>query len=90
MRNSIDNKVNRYVFLSFILLLGIFLLYSLMAFFTAFLTAIIFYVLSTPFTTWLTQKRKWKKSSAAIVVIIISFSSSLYRFHYSPRCCTVN
>ncbi len=73
MRNSIDNKVNRYVFLSFILLLGIFLLYSLMAFFTAFLTAIIFYVLSTPFTTWLTQKRKWKKSSAAIVVIIISF-----------------
>lgn len=68
-----DNKINRYFFLAFILLIGVFLIYSLSAFTTAFLAAIMFYVLSKQPVNWLISKRKWSKKAAAIVVIIISF-----------------
>lgn len=68
-----EYKVNRYVFFAIILVFGIFLFYSLFQFFTAFLTAIVLYVLTKPFVRWLITKKKWKKSSAAVVVIIISF-----------------
>ena len=68
-----DNKINRYLFLSFILLIGFFLLYSLSAFTTAFLAAIMFYVLSKQPVNWLIKKKKWSKSAAAGLVIIISF-----------------
>lgn len=68
-----DNKINRYFFLSFILLIGFFLLYSLSAFTTSFLAAIMFYVLSKQSVTWLIKKKKWSKNAAAILVIIISF-----------------
>ena len=68
-----DNKINRYFFLAFILFIGIFLIYSLSAFTTAFLAAIMFYVLSKQPVNWLISKKKWSKSTAAIIVIIVSF-----------------
>lgn len=68
-----DLKLKRYFFLSIILLIGIFLIYSLSAFLTAFLAAIMFYVLSKQPVEWLVSKKRWRKSTAAILVIIISF-----------------
>lgn len=73
MEPNKDHKVNRYFFLAIILVFGFFLLYSLAQFFTAFLSAIIFYILSKPFTEWLIKKKRWKKGNAALLVIIISF-----------------
>jgi predicted PurR-regulated permease PerM len=68
-----DNKINRYFFLAFIILIGAFLIFSLWAFITAFLAAIMFYILSKQPVNWLISKRKWSKTAAAILVIIISF-----------------
>lgn len=68
-----ENKINRYIFLSFIVIIGAFLLYSLSAFTTAFLAAIMFYVLSKQPVNWLIKKKKWSKGAAASLVIIISF-----------------
>jgi predicted PurR-regulated permease PerM len=68
-----DNKINRYFFLAFLLCIGIFLIYSLSAFTTAFLAAIMFYVLSKQPVNWLIRKKRWSKSAAAVLVIIISF-----------------
>src|SRR4051812_359089 len=73
METSKDYKVNRYFFLAIILIFGILLLFSLIQFFTAFLSAVIFYVLSKPSLEWLVKKKRWKKSRAAILVIIVSF-----------------
>lgn len=73
MENLQDHKINRYIFLAVILLFAIFLISSLMAFFTAFLGAIMFYVLSKSLVEWLVKKKGWSKSLAAILVIIISF-----------------
>jgi predicted PurR-regulated permease PerM len=68
-----DYKINRYFFLAFILAIGAFLIYSLWSFVTAFLAAIMFYVLSKQPVNWLIRKRKWSKNAAATLVIIISF-----------------
>jgi len=73
MQNTPEHKVNRYIFLGFILLIGIFLMYSLMAFFTAFLAAIMFYVLSKKPVDWLVKTKNWRRSWAAIVVMLSSF-----------------
>lgn len=66
-------KINRYFFLAVILFLAGFLLFSLKAFFTAFLAAVMFYVLSKQPVEWLTKKKGWSKSTAAILIIIVSF-----------------
>jgi predicted PurR-regulated permease PerM len=68
-----DYKINRYFFLAFILVIGAFLIYSLWAFVTAFLAAIMFYVLSKQPVNWLIRQRKWSNNAAATLVIIISF-----------------
>jgi predicted PurR-regulated permease PerM len=68
-----DKNINRYFFLAFLLFIGIFLIYSLSAFTTAFLAAIMFYVLSKQPVNWLIRKKRWSKSAAAIFVIFISF-----------------
>jgi len=73
MDNSKDYKVNRYFFLAIILALAIFLISSLIQFFTAFLLAIIFYVLGKPLFDKLIKRRKWKKSMAALLIIAVSF-----------------
>jgi predicted PurR-regulated permease PerM len=67
-----DHKINKYFFLVIIVLFGIFLFFSLIQFFSAFLGAVMFYVLSKSGMEKL-LKRKWKKSWAAIVIIILSF-----------------
>jgi predicted PurR-regulated permease PerM len=71
--NLRDHKINRYIFLSVILMFALFLVYSLIAFFTAFLAAVMFYVLSKPLVEFLIKKKRWKKSMAALLVIAISF-----------------
>lgn len=68
-----DHKINRYIFLSVILMFGLFLLFSLIEFFTAFLAAVMFYVLSKPLVEYLVKKKRWKKPMAALLVIVISF-----------------
>jgi len=68
-----DNKINRYFFLAIIMLIGAFIMFSLSAFTTAFLAAIMFYVLCKQPVTWLTKKKNWSKNWAAILVIIVSF-----------------
>lgn len=73
MQNTPEHKVNRYIFLAFILIIGLFLIYSLMAFFTAFLAAIMFYVLSKKPVDWLVKRKNWRRSWAAILVILSSF-----------------
>jgi predicted PurR-regulated permease PerM len=44
-----------------------------MEFFTSFLAAVMFYVLSRPLMEWLMKRHRWKKTSAALLVIAISF-----------------
>ena len=73
MENNQPNKINHYIFLLIIVVFGVFLFYSMSEFFTAFLGALMFYVLSKPLMSWLIKKRKWKKSYAAFLVIVISF-----------------
>lgn len=73
MDTTREYKVNRYFFLVIILIFGGFLLWSLIQFLTAFISAIIFYVLSKPSVDYLIKRRKWKKSRAAVLVIIVSF-----------------
>lgn len=64
---------NRYIFLGVIAVFGIFLFYSLIQFFPAFLGALMFYVLSKPFVEWLVVQKKWGKGTAAVLIIVISF-----------------
>jgi predicted PurR-regulated permease PerM len=73
MENKPGQKINRYFLLAAIFVIAAFILFSLKEFFTAFLAAVMFYVLSKPFMEWLLKKCRWKKSSAAILVIVISF-----------------
>jgi predicted PurR-regulated permease PerM len=73
MQNRPDYKVNSYLFLAIIILFAIVLMISMLEFFTAFLGAVMFYVLSKPFMEWLIKRKSWKKSSAAILVIVLSF-----------------
>ncbi|MEP6844647.1 MAG: AI-2E family transporter [Panacibacter sp.] len=68
-----DYKVDRYFFLVIIIALAFFLLFSLIQFFTAFLLAIIFYVLGKPLVDRLIKQRKWKKGMAAMLIITVSF-----------------
>jgi len=66
-------SANRIFLLLLILLIACGLLWSLIDFFTAFLAAIMFYVLSKPLVDWLTARWHWKKGLAAVLVIVISF-----------------
>ena len=68
-----DHKINKYFFLGIIMVFAFFLVYSLIQFFTAFLAAIMFYVLSKPLMEYLIKKRNWGKSWAAVFIILISF-----------------
>ncbi len=72
MENVKDHKINKIIFLAIIILFAIFLFSSLIQFVSAFLGAIMLYVLSKSFVQWLI-KRGWSKNLAAILIIIISF-----------------
>ncbi len=71
--NKQDYKINRYFFLAVIIVFALLLLWALMEFFTAFLAAVMFYVLSKPLVYWLSKRWNWKRSTAAILVITVSF-----------------
>src|ERR1044072_7580212 len=72
MENAKDLKINKYVFLAIIVLFAVFLFSSLIQFVSAFLGAIMLYVLSKPFACWLIKKG-WSKNTASVLIIIISF-----------------
>jgi predicted PurR-regulated permease PerM len=83
MENSRDYKVNRYFFLAIIIALAIFLIFSLIQFFTAFLLAIIFYILGKPLCDWLVKKTKMEKKHGSIAFnrgIIFYYPAARYRF----------
>ena len=63
-----------------ILILGLFLTWSLSGFLTSFLSAIIFYVMLKPLMRNLIVKRKWKKSWSALLVMLLSFVTILLPF----------
>lgn len=69
--HKIDHKINRYFFLAIIIVFALLLYYSLSQFFTAFLGAVVFYVLSKKRMDKLI-KRGWKKPGAAVLIILIS------------------
>jgi predicted PurR-regulated permease PerM len=73
MVNKKEDSINRNIFLAVILLLAFFILYSLVELFTGFLASVMFYVLSKPSMEWLTRKKGWRKSVAAILVMLTSF-----------------
>ncbi|HEY2726138.1 MAG TPA: AI-2E family transporter [Parafilimonas sp.] len=73
MQNLVSKQINRYIFLAIILAFALFLFASLWQFFPAFLGALMFYILSKSFASWLIKKKGWSKGMAAILVIIISF-----------------
>jgi len=72
MENRQDYKLNKHVFLVVIILFGLLLLWTLIQFATAFLAAIMFYVLSKPLINYLLRK-EWGKGSIAALIIVISF-----------------
>ncbi|MDP2420290.1 AI-2E family transporter [Sediminibacterium sp.] len=75
-----DHKINRYIFLAVILLFAGFLFFTLKEFFTAFLAALLFYILSKPSVEFLIKKKNWSKTMAAILVIVVSFFIILLPF----------
>lgn len=66
-------KINKSFFLTVIIVFALLLLFSMREFFTAFLGAIMFYVLFKPWMEFLVKKKKWKKGRAAILVVVVSF-----------------
>lgn len=73
MENNPDYKVNRYFLLAIIFIFGAFLFASLIQFFTAFLGAVIIYVLSKPALECLIKKKGWRKTTASMLLILVSF-----------------
>ncbi|MBK7889148.1 MAG: AI-2E family transporter [Bacteroidetes bacterium] len=73
--NINDNR--RYITLLIIIVLGIFLAWSLSGFLTALLSAIILYVLMKPLMRYLLVKRRWNKTPATVVAMIITFLTIL-------------
>lgn len=70
--SPVDSKTNRYMFLAIIIVFGLLLYYSLAEFFTAFLGAVIIYILSKRFMEKLIKKHRWRRPAAAFCVIVIS------------------
>lgn len=68
---SLKQKKN--IVLGVTVVLGLFIIVALKDVFTAFLGAIIFYVLFRPLYLYLTQTKNYYKSLSAVLIIIISF-----------------
>ena len=67
-----DKMHNRYFFLAMIISFGLLLFFSLFQFFTAFLGAVIIYILCRKLMDKLVNKRGWKKSLAATFIMFLS------------------
>jgi predicted PurR-regulated permease PerM len=73
-KNTIDSNLLRQIFfILFILFLGIVLARELWFFFSAFLGSITFYVIMRDRMFFLTERKKWKRSTAAWVLMLLSF-----------------
>lgn len=70
---SSPKKTKQLTLLTVIVLLGIFLFYSLIGFFTAFLGSVIFYVLTKSMMDKLTKKFRLSSTLSAIIIIVVSF-----------------
>ncbi len=68
--NTIQRKN---LFFALILILGVFLLYSLKGTFTAILGAVILYTLFKPMFIWLTERHRIRKSIGGAIIILLSF-----------------
>jgi predicted PurR-regulated permease PerM len=72
--NTLDaNLLRQIAFILVILFLGIVLVRELWFFLSAFLAAVTFYVLMRERMFYLTEKRGWKRSTAAWVLMLLSF-----------------
>ncbi len=72
--NTIDSNLLRQIFfIAVILFLGIVLFRELLFFLSAFLGSITFYVVMRDRMFYLTEKRKWRHSSAAWTLMLLSF-----------------
>jgi predicted PurR-regulated permease PerM len=72
--NTIDTNLLRQIaFIGLILFLGIVLLRELWFFFSAFLGAVTFYVLMRDRMFYLTEKKGWRRTTAAWVLMLLSF-----------------
>lgn len=67
------NRLKQSITITAIIIVGIFLLISLWDFTSAFLGAVIFYILFSRFTNFLIQKKKIKRIWAVIITLLISF-----------------
>lgn len=68
-----SNKIKQLAALSGIVILGIFLIFTLSGFIPAFLGAVIFYIMCSPFVHFFTKKTKMKRSLAIVIVLVLSF-----------------
>jgi len=73
METPQDYKIKQYFFLAIIIIFAIFLFSAVAEFFSAFLIAVILYILSGPLVRWLVKKAHWRKSWVSIFVIVLSF-----------------
>ncbi len=73
MEHNKEYYTSKYFFLGVLLVFALALFFSLIEFFTAFLGAIIFYILCKPALLWLIEKKKWNKTLAAVIAILVSF-----------------
>src|SRR5215213_5635957 len=74
MNNTIDRNLLRQIFfIAIIIFLGIVLFRELWFFTSAFLGAVTFYVVMRERMFYLTEKKGWRKSSAAWVLMLLSF-----------------
>jgi len=73
MESRQDYKVKQYFFLAIILIFAGFLFSAVSEFFSAFLIAVILYILSEPMVNWLVKKARWKKGWVTIFIIVLSF-----------------
>lgn len=71
-KQPVDKMHNRYFFLAIIISFGLLLFFSLFQFFTAFLGAVIIYILSRKKMDRLVNKRGWKKNLAAVFIMMLS------------------
>ncbi|MGZ5285798.1 MAG: AI-2E family transporter [Flavisolibacter sp.] len=72
--NTIDTNLLRQIFfIAIILFLGIVLFRELWFFTSAFLGAVTFYVIMRERMFYLTEKKGWKKPTAALVLMLLSF-----------------
>jgi predicted PurR-regulated permease PerM len=68
-----SQKQRKHIVLGVTIVLGIFLAIALSEIFTAFLGALIFYVLFKPLHVYLTSNRSWHKTLSAATIIFFSF-----------------